>query len=343
MFFYARLLIRSLFGGPLPPVPEFDADEDLLIKDPVLRDARRQLLRDGDWRVAKQAIEAAGDDWALRNYRLEVVAGLAEERDEWLDDWTEAEPSDPAVVLIGAKVLAGRASRARGAASAANTSPEQFRVFHSLSEQALETSLRARELSDPRDPGPLIRLMSSCFAAGADELGEWYGEAQRRDPHNFDAHELAMMLSCAKWYGSHELMFEVAHTAAEAAPPGHRTVLMPLAAHFEYAMREFAWDDRSDEAQKAVREYFRRPDVQQDADGWIAKFRAAPPRSAQLSQVRHWMAVYFSLAGRKPEAKAVFDELGRYVSPPHEWGWFYGDTEYGYSKNWWWANGVGGV
>jgi hypothetical protein len=64
MFFVARYLVRRIIGGPLPPTPEFDADEQLMIKDAVLRDARERLLRDGDWRVAKQAIEAAGTDWA---------------------------------------------------------------------------------------------------------------------------------------------------------------------------------------------------------------------------------------------------------------------------------------
>ncbi|GIF38522.1 hypothetical protein [Actinoplanes xinjiangensis] len=343
MFFVARYLIRRIVGGPLPPTPEFDADEQLMIKDAVLRDARERLLRDGDWRVAKQAIEAAGTDWALRGYRLGVFAGLADDDDAWFDAWLRAEPSDPSAALIWAKVLAARAGAARGGASAARTSREQFDSFHVLSEKAADASVRALELADPRDPGPLIRLMSSCFAAGAGQLNEFYAEARRRDPHNFDMHELAVMLTCEKWYGSHERMFAVAHAAAEAAPAGHRTVLLPLFAHFEYAMREFAWDDRSKESQKAVRKYFRKPEVQRDCDAWIAKFRAAPPTSEQLSQVRQWMAVYYSLIGRKKAAKVVFDELGPYVSRYNEWGWFWGDMEYGYLKSFWWANGVGGV
>ncbi|BEL08323.1 hypothetical protein Q0Z83_065140 [Actinoplanes sichuanensis] len=343
MFFLARYVIRRVIGGPLPPTPEFDADVDLMIKDSVLRDARAWLLRDGDWRVAKQAIEAAGTDWALRGYRLGVFAGLADDDDTWFDAWARAEPSDPSVAMIWAKVLAGRAGRARGGAVAAKLSAEQIHSFHTLSEKAAEAGLRALELADPRDPGPLIRLMSACFAAGADPLNELYFEAQRRDPHNFDMHELAVILRCQKWYGSHEQMFEIARAAAEGAPAGHKTVLLPLKAHFEYAMREFAWEDRSDESQKAVRRYFRRPEVQRDIDGWITKFRSAPPTSEQLSQVRQWMAVYYSLIGRRKDAKVVFDELGPYVSRFNEWGWFWGDMEYGYLKSWWWANGVGGV
>jgi hypothetical protein len=341
MFFLARYLVRRIIGGPLPPTPEFGSDEQLMITDEVLREARARLLRDGDWRVAKQAIEAAGDDWALRGYRLAIFAGLAEDDDKWFDAWVRAEPSDPAAALIWAKMLAGRASRARGGASAANTSKEQFHSFHVLSEKAAEASTRALELADPRDPGPLVRMMSSCFAAGDGSLNEFYSEARRRDPHNFDMHELAVMLTCEKWYGSHELMFDIARTAADAAPPGHKTVLLPLFAHFEYAMREFAWDDRSKESQRAVRRYFRRPEVQRDVDGWIAKFRSAPPTSQQLSQVRQWMAVYYSLIGRRKEAKIVFDEIGQHVTRYDEWGWFWGGMEYGFMKSWWWANGVG--
>ncbi|MFC4069169.1 hypothetical protein [Actinoplanes subglobosus] len=343
MFFVARYIFRSIVGGPMPPTPEFDADEDLMIKDAVLREARARLLRDGDWRGAKQAIEAAGTDWALRGYRLGVFAGLAADDDTWFDAWMRAEPSDPSAALIWASVLGGRAGEARGAESAANTSAEQFASFHILSEKAAEASRRALDLADPRDPAPMIQLMGSCFSARAGRLNEYYAEARSRDPHNFAMHEVAVMLTCQKWYGSHERMFAVAHAAAEAAPPGHRTTLLPLFAHFEYAMREFAWDDRSKESQKAVRRYFARADVQRDCDGWIAKFRSAPPTSEQLSKVRQWMAVYYSLIGRKKEAKVVFDELGQYVSRFDEWGWFWGDMEYGYLKSFWWANGVGGV
>lgn len=343
MFFLARYVIRRVIGGPLPPTPEFDADVDLMIKDAVLREARARLLRDGDWRVAKQTIEAAGTDWALRSYRLGVFAGLASADDTWFDGWMRAEPADPSAALIWAQVLGGRAGKARGGASAAKTSREQFDSFHTLSEKAADASVRARELADPGDPGPWIELMSSCFSARAGQLNEFYAEARRRDPHNFAMHEIAVVLTCAKWYGSHERMFAVAHAAAEAAPPGHKTTLLPLWAHFEYAMREFAWEDRSKQAQKAVRKYFRKAEVQRDVDGWIAKFRSAPPTSEQLSQVRHWMAVYYSLTGRRKDAKIVFDELGQYVARANEWGWFYGDMEYGYLKNWWWANGVGGV
>jgi hypothetical protein len=343
MLFLTRYLVRRVISGPFPPTPEFDADEQLMIKDAVLRDARERLLRDGDWRVAKQAIEAAGTDWALRGYRLGVIAGLAAADDNWFDAWVRAEPSDPAAALIWADVLGRRAGEARGSASAARTSREQFESFHILSAKAAEASVRALELADPRDPGPIIELMSSCFSEGAGQLNELYAEARRRDPHNFSMHEVAVMLTCQKWYGSHERMFAVAHAAAEAAPPGHRTTLLPLFAHFEYAMREFAWDDRSKQSQKAVRKYFRKPEVQRDCDAWIAKFRAAPPSSEQLGQVRQWMAAYYSLIGRKKEAKVVFDELGPYVSPDNQWGWFWGDMEYGYLKSWWWANGVAGI
>ncbi|GAA4952571.1 hypothetical protein [Actinoplanes utahensis] len=343
MSFYVRWAIRRVFGGPLPATPDFEADEQLLIRDDVLRQARERLLRDRDWRVARDAIEAAGQDWALRNYRLGIFAGLAGADDEWFDGWMRAEPSSPAANLIWAEVLSTRAGAARGAASANKTSAEQFRSFQVLSEKSAATAQRALELAHPNDPGPLEVLMRSCFAAHGRGLEELYAEARRRDPHFFETNKLAVMLTCQKWYGSHELMFNVARSAAEAAPPGHKTVLLPIFAHFEFAMREFAWEDDSDEAQRAVRRYFARPEVQQDIDRWIARFRAAPPVSEQLSAVRQWMAAYYSLTGRRKEAKVVFDEIGPYVRPGYEWNWFWGGREYGYLRSWWWANGVGGA
>lgn len=343
MLFYASFVIRSIFGGPMPPTPEFDSDEQLLIKDKVLRDARDRVIQDGDWRAARDAIDAAGEDWDLRGYRLWVLGDLVEPDDEWFEEWLRAEPESPAVALIQAGNLHSRAAKARGGDVAANTSAEQFRAFNALSRQAAEAGVRAMELAAPNDPGPVTLLMRTLFAGGAEALDDLYAEALRRDPHNFDAHELALVLRCQKWFGSHEQMFAIARAASEAAPAGNRAVLMPLYAHIEYALREFAWGDRDKKTEQACRRYFRTPEVQQEVDRCIAKWRAAEPSSVRLAGVRQWMAVYYCLIGRRAEAKAVFDELGEHVRPSIEWGWMLQDREYAYMRNWWWANGVFGA
>ena len=65
-----------------------------------------------------------------------------------------------------------------------------------------------------------------------------------------------------------------------------------------------------------------------------------PPNRARAATCRQWIALYYVLAGRRPEAKAVFDELGQYVEAAIGWGYFFKGGEYGYLMSWWWANGV---
>ncbi|BCJ47831.1 hypothetical protein GCM10010168_21900 [Actinoplanes ianthinogenes] len=339
--FYARYVVRRLFGGPLPPEPEFD--DDLAIPLPVLREAR-DVAQAGDWQAAGNLVKRAGEDWDLQAGLLAEFAGAAADDDGWLYAWLRAEPANPAAVLLQAKTLGYRAGAARGSRPALRTSAEQFAKFRELSDAAAQVGRRAMELASPNDPQPWTHQLGTMFAdsqAVNASFDAVYAEGQRRDPHNFDLHSTAITLRCAKWFGSHEQMFAMARAAAEAAPAGHKTVLLPLHAHFEYAMREFAWAKHTDKkAQRACRRYFRRPEVRADIDHWIAKFRAGTPTSGRLNTCRQWMALYYSMSGRKKPAKIVFDELGQYVSPVLEWVWFWGDREYGYHRNWWWANGV---
>ena len=338
--FYARYLVRRIFGGPLPPEPEFDADRATPL--PVLLEARG-LARAGDWRAARKLVDEAGKDWDLRSGLLLEIAGEAMTDDRWLYDWLRAEPSDPTAVLVQAKMLNGLAGQARGAAPASEASEDQFANFHQLASAATEVGRRAMDLAGPGDPLPWVHIMGTMFADRnlmRRSFDDVYAEGRRRDPHNFELHSTAITLHCQKWYGSHEQMFAIARAAAGAAPPGHKTVLLPLHAHFEYAMREYAWNTFTNKSVRDCKRYFRRREVRQEIDQWIAKFRAAPPGSGRINSCRQWMAIHYTLAGRKKEAKAVFDELGPYVSPVLEWAWFWGTRKYGYTWSWWWANGV---
>lgn len=340
MFFGTQVFLRHLFGGPLPEIPEFDHDRALT--DPVLREARDRV-RAGDWRAGRKAIEDAGTDWDVREWRISVLSDLAEEDDRWLYAWLRAEPSDPAAVLIQASVLHSRAAEARGSAPASRTSTEQFQDFRALSEAAAQVTRRAMALAAPYDPLPWSTYLGTMFAdrnAVATSFEEVFAEGRRRDPYNFDLHLTAVMLQCEKWYGSHERMFGIARDVAAAAPPGHKSTLLPLFAHFEYAMREFSWDVRTRKSLHACRTYFRRPDVQQELDHWIAKFRAGSPGAGPLSRCRQWIALFYSLSKRKKDAKTVFDEIGEFVVPGFEWAYFWGGREWAYLKCWWWANGV---
>ncbi|MBG0561393.1 hypothetical protein [Actinoplanes aureus] len=335
--FTMRFAVRYLFGGPMPEMPEFDPE--LALTEPVLREARDRA-RAGDWWAARKVVEDAGTDWDVRMWRLGTLAELAEKDDGWLYAWLRAEPSDPDAVLVQAMALHKRAWEARGGASADDTTAEQFTNFHQMSASAAQVAQRAIVLARPGDPVPWEVMLGTMFAGGRGSFDEVYAEGRRRDPYNFHLHWRAITLRSEKWYGSHEQMFGLARGVAAAAPPGHRSVLLPLYAHFEYALREFAWGTFHRRQLSRTRRYFRGPEVRQEVEQWIAKFLAGSPGAAPLGIVRNRMAVYYCLTQQRPQAKAVFDELGQYVTPAVQWNHFWGDSEFGYFKNWWWANGL---
>ncbi|MFC7480372.1 hypothetical protein ACFQX7_10445 [Luedemannella flava] len=172
----------------------------------------------------------------------------------------------------------GQAGSARGSASARNTSPEQFAEFHRLSALAADASKRAIALN-PDDPYPWVTRMSTNFAGGEHaDFHRAMDEAVRRDPVNFEAHLSAVSFLCAKWYGSHEQMFAAARGPAAAAPAGSPVVMLPLLAHFEYALREYGFDSRS-ESLTAKRSYFHRPEVIAEIQACAAKWRAPASRA----------------------------------------------------------------
>lgn len=333
-------MFRLVFGGPMPDLPDFEPDR--VLGDEALHDARERVRR-GDWQAARKVIEDAGVDWETRGRRIGVLSDAAAADDRWLYAWLQADPNDPAAVLIQAAMLNQRAGEARGSASAAHTTAEQFQNFRALSHAAGQVGQRAMALAGPYDPLPWVEIMSTMFAdhdARKHSFDAVLAEGRRRDPVNFDLHWSAISLRCEKWYGSHEQMFAMAREVAAAAPPGASSVLFPLFAHFEYALREFAWDTHSARSLRASRKYFRRPEVQRELDHWIAKWRAGRPNVARISTCLQWLALFYTLTGRKRAAKAVFDQLGGAVNATNEWGYFWGGSELGYLKAWMWANGV---
>ncbi|MFC6020036.1 hypothetical protein ACFP2T_28060 [Plantactinospora solaniradicis] len=334
---FSRFFRREPHGpGPVPPV----LDTDTALDDHALRHARDRAQA-GDWIAARDVVTVAGADWELRSRRIVVLCEAAAQNDAWLYDWLRSAPEDPAAVTIYAATLATRAGDARGDAPASRTSPEQFRAFKELSDAAAVASRRAITLAGPHDPTPFIELLGAAFADGrvdTPEFRELLAEAKRRDPYHFDLHLTVVSLLCQKWFGSHEQMFTAAREVAAAAPPGANVVMMPFLAHFEFAMREYGWDQRTPESLAACSRHFQRPEVQAELDSWAAKWRAGVPRPGRAMTCRHWLALAYFLSGRRAETKAVLDEIGPYVGSTLAWAYFLPSTEEGFLTAWRWAN-----
>lgn len=332
-------MLRSLFSrGPKLEDPALDTDRAL--DDLELRAARAKAEA-GDWTAARDVVAAAGTDWERRGNRIGVLSEAAADDLGWLDGWLDASPDDPAAAAIEASALGERAGRARGAAPAANTTQQQFQGFAELSARAARASRRAVELA-PGDPVPYAQMLRAMFADGhaqQAEFAEAFAAARRCDPTNLAVNLVAVSFYCEKWYGSHERMFAVAREAADLAAPGTAATTLPLFAHFEYAMREFNWGRGTAKGFAASQRYFQRPEVRAEVDACAAKWRAAgPPTHASAMVCRNWLALAYSLAERRAEAKAMFDEIGPYANG-YTWGYFYGGLSRGFVTAWRWANG----
>ncbi|MFC5008069.1 hypothetical protein ACFPIJ_60935 [Dactylosporangium cerinum] len=323
------------FHGPVPPVP----DKDDALDDHELRAARGRAAA-GYWLPAQAVIAAAGTDWERRGHRIAVLGANAATDSAWLDAWQAAASDDPTAVTVSASTLTARAKNARGTAAASRTSAAQFRRFDELSELAMVQARRAVEL-DRADPTPCTILCRAMFSRG-DQHGfhEALEEGRRRDPFEFGLNVMAVNFHCAKWYGSHDAMFAVARAAATAAPPGAGVAMLPLFAHFEYAMREYTWGEVTTQGLAQTHAYFRDPDVQREIDACAAKWRAlGPPSHPNAILCDNWLAIAYSLGARRRDCKAVFDRIGPYAAT-HTWAYFYGSQAGGFLANWRWANRV---
>ncbi|WP_203897341.1 hypothetical protein [Virgisporangium aliadipatigenens] len=314
-------------------------DDDPAVDDRPLRTAR-DLVRAGDWHAARDIVRAAGTDRELRGRRIGVLTTAAKESDGWLMAWLTAEPSSPDAAIIFAALLNDRAGDARGSASAAHTTREQFAAFGELSRAAHEASRRAVALA-PDDPQPWIEIIYSQFATGdRNAFDEAVREALRRDPTYIRVHIAGVSFLCQKWFGSHERMFAAARTPAASAPPGSDLHILPVFGHIEYALTEYSFRERTPQSFAACRRYFQRPDVRHEVDACVARFRAGGPHTRLRSLTcLNWIAVAYTLGDRRAEAKAVFDEMLPYYTDAPSWGYFWGDSWVGFRDAWRWAQG----
>ncbi|MFI7075241.1 hypothetical protein [Micromonospora sediminicola] len=272
---------------------------------------------------------------------MAVLSTAARQSPPWLDAWETSVPDDPTAAILRADALMDQAGEARGAAAARYTTEEQFREFHRLSALAAEASRRAVALN-PDDPNPWVTRMAAMLADGHrrhDEFLVARNEAVRRDPDNFEAHLMTVTFLCKKWYGSHEEMFAAAREPAAAASAGSSVAMLPLLAHFEYALREYGFVTRSSSlAAKAA--YFRRPEVIWEIDGCAAKWRGAgePRLIGRGVTLRHWLALANYLADHdRAGTKALLTQLQSYLGSTPAYGYFWVQQAEGFHAVWKWA------
>jgi hypothetical protein len=285
-------------------VPAAQLDDRFAGPDPEA-DAVAQAALAGDWRRAAAYLAGAGRDWDLRWYRLGILTHAAAEDDTWLKAWRTEYPGDPAAALVHADALVELAGKVRGAKLAKHTTAEQFEGFHRLLAEALPACQEAAWMA-PEDPCPWIAQISIALGLdwSHDDFRALWAEITARDPHHFGAHVSALQYWCAKWRGSHELMYAFAEQAAVAAPQGSLLPVLRLYGLMEHAFRE----------PKAP--VYRQPFVQAAVDATLDAVEWAPAGHHRLPMVRHLLAEALFQTDRYAEAVEQFRAVGGYVGSP---------------------------
>ncbi|MEU8028994.1 hypothetical protein AB0C13_10170 [Streptomyces sp. NPDC049099] len=282
-------------------VPAAQLDTRFAGPDPEA-DAVAAAALAGDWRRAAAYLAGAGRDWDLRWYRLGILTHAAAEDDSWVKAWRTEHPDDPSAALVHADALVVLAGNVRGDKGAKHTTAEQFEGFRRLLAQALPACQEAARMA-PDDPCPWIAQITIALGLGwsHDEFRALWAEVTARDPHHFGAHVSALQYWCAKWRGSHELMYAFAEQAAASAPPGSLLPVLRLYALLEHGTRE------RDEP------VYHQPFVQAAVDATLDAVDRVPAGHHRLPVVRHLLADTLFLTKRYAEAVEQFRAVGGYI------------------------------
>ncbi|MCS0600214.1 hypothetical protein NX794_03035 [Streptomyces sp. LP11] len=256
----------------------------------------------GDWRRAAAYLAGAGRDWDLRWYRLGILADAAVEDDAWVKAWRTEYPHDPAATLVHADALVMLAAKARGALRARYTTAEQFEGYRRLLTETLPVSQEAARMA-PEDPSPWVVQLAVAQGLGwsYDDFRALWAEIVARDPYHFGAHARALQYWCAKWQGSHELMYAFAEQAAATAPPGSPLPVLRLYAIFE---QQFQDNDVT---------VYRQPFVNPAIDATLEAAAHMPRDHHRVSFVRHLLAYSLFRTERYAEGVEQFHALGGHI------------------------------
>ncbi|MFE0515840.1 hypothetical protein [Streptomyces sp. NPDC058964] len=285
--------------------------------DPAGRDdALRTVLQDlrtGRW-MAMRALLADTTAWWQWTRRTQVLAAAAAGTDV-VRAWLAEEPSSVPATVMHARVAVERALRAHR---------DGHRRTHELWVEAWDASDTAARAA-PLDPVPWVCLIA---LAPIDREQSWaehrapppepalppgpwglLAEADKRDPHNREAHHRMLQFLCARSpSGRLTEAAAYAHRAAGSAPLGSALHALPLYVRAERYRRGAGRDAALDlhwVAEDATRE------AGHALYAWFGHCPAAERSPLDLNHLAHalWGAQRF------PDAARVFAALGPYCTP----------------------------
>ncbi|MEO7267905.1 MAG: hypothetical protein ABIW49_01710 [Knoellia sp.] len=233
------------------------ADDAVVIDAPS--DAARPAIDaalDGKYEPAADLLRRTRQDsaWEDRDLAVASLGRLALKSPQWLEAWRESDPDSPDLAVVDARRLVEQAWEQRSHNDASQVSKDQFAAFHETLEHATQRIQQAVDGS-PGDPVPWSLALRHARGTEADRetFDGYLRSLESTDPHHYGARYEAMQYLCAKWFGSHEEMFEFAQASVEAAPPEARVQSLLLDAVLEHLASDgSALADNPDRVEDAI-------------------------------------------------------------------------------------------
>jgi hypothetical protein len=137
-------------------------------------------------------------------------------------------------LALAAATLTVAAWEVRGNGQADTVGDDAADRFDAMLEEADDLALAALR-TVPDHPACATTRVTVGRGRGvpADDLVHRFEVARRRDERLFPAHLQMLQTVCAKWWGSHEAMFDLVRQSLEVTPPGHPTTAVLPVAHLE--------------------------------------------------------------------------------------------------------------
>lgn len=307
---------ESPIAGKPPAVrPPVAQPQDLppAVLDPIFGDPDAQRVR-ADLEAGRfDAVESFmstvthPDDRTFYAHVLSEWVG----KPAWVDAWLSQSPRSATANLICGMHGVLWAWEARGYGYGDSVGEEARQLFSDRLLTADVILERATEL-DPTDPTPWALMLRSAYGLGLDEEEHRrrFTQAVHLAPEHRFAHSSLMKSLCAKWYGSHDLMFRFVSSATSQVGLGSPVHTLVAEAHIE------RWLDMlgEDEAQAAA--YWTRPVVRSAITHAAHLYFDAPNFQPNKDTVRtRNIFVWCLVAVEAIDAAArLFEAIGPYVT-----------------------------
>ncbi|MEZ0066399.1 hypothetical protein ABIA32_002409 [Streptacidiphilus sp. MAP12-20] len=258
------------------------------------------------WEQAAARFAAVRPGDHERRYQLTAEFGaLAAEEEGWLRDWQRARPQDVDAACVDARGLVDLAWLIRGSGWAKDVTREQWQNFHRILGQVAGVCAEATR-QDPADPVPWIVQLPAAMGLSKDhdEFRALWAEVAARAPYHVKAHQAALSYWLPRWSGSRELATAFVEDAIAAAPPGSLLTLLRL---------ELLNNELRPSEERELPGFWHGEQVRAAVDAALADLAAADPYHARVPDMRNWLALFLTRAGRLDEAAEQFRLIGPFA------------------------------